>query len=260
MKDKFVAFIPARANSQRMANKVTRPFAGRSLLGWAIVQAVCSRHIEDVYVITDDEEATDQAKGEGVRILWQPTEQCQHGRIGGSVAIAWALKYVQNFDHFLVVMPTAPLRKPDDLDKAIEMYVDLKLISLSSRGPIDKLIPYYDIGDGCSFPASPYRLFDFLSYCEVVGITSREQYMNTHFPDGEIDISEVIRKGWEGLERETAPGPGIILPSYHYPVERWQVYDIDYIDEFVAAEAIFEECILLGDHKCYEHYKEAWIK
>lgn len=266
--DKFIAIIPARGGSERMEDKATRPFAGKSLLEWTIIQAKYSKYIDHIFVVTDSEQIINIANsfyyitGTPVQPIDQLTRYCQYGRIGGSIAVAQTIQSINDlgmdYDHFLVLFPTSPLRKPNDIDDAITMYSDLGLNHLASKGPIDKLIPHYDLGDRKSISASPYRLFGFLSYSEVVSIISKEYYMKNNFPDGIIDIDEHIRKCLNNLENEQNSPPRIIIPERYYPVERWQICDIDYIDEFVAAEAVFKLMIIGG--RSEEIYKEYYFK
>jgi CMP-N-acetylneuraminic acid synthetase len=121
-----VALIPARGGSKRIPRKNLAVAGGHSLLGWALVAAKNARQVGHVLVSTDDPEIADAARMHGVEIPWlRPAELSQDGSSTLDVilhALRWAGDNYQPAPEYGVLLePTAPLRKPEHVDRALEL-------------------------------------------------------------------------------------------------------------------------------------------
>ena len=105
-----LGLIPARAGSERLRGKNTRPFAGRPLVDWTLDAALGSGLLETVAVTTDDPGAAALASARGVTVIDRPAE------LAGSDAsiydaIAHALGVLDGgWDYLVLLQPTSPLR------------------------------------------------------------------------------------------------------------------------------------------------------
>lgn len=116
-----LGLIPARAGSERLKGKNTRPFAGRPLIDWTLDAALGSGLLDAVAVTTDDAAVSAAASGRGVTVIDRPPE------LAGSEAsiydaMAHALGFVGgDWDYLVLLQPTSPLRMSSDIDGALTL-------------------------------------------------------------------------------------------------------------------------------------------
>jgi len=117
-----IAIIPARGGSKRIYKKNIRPLLGKPLVTYSIEQALAARHIDRVYVSTEDKEIASIASRGGAEIINRPAKLATDTASTEDV-IFDALRQLklQNIEPEYVVLlqPTSPLRYPSDIDGAI---------------------------------------------------------------------------------------------------------------------------------------------
>jgi CMP-N-acetylneuraminic acid synthetase len=124
-----VAVIPARGGSKRIPRKNLAVAGGHSLLGWALLAAKNAQHVGRVLVSTDDQEIADAARAHGVDVPWlRPTELSQDKTPSLDVilhALNWAMQHETPKPQFGVLLePTAPLRQPEQVDRALTLLAE----------------------------------------------------------------------------------------------------------------------------------------
>ena len=116
-----VAFVPARAGSERVPNKNVRPLAGHPLLAYAVETALRSTTFERVVVSTDSEEIADVARWYGADVPFlRPVEYAT----STSPDIEW-LSYTleqldERYDLFALIRATNPFRGPETVRRGFE--------------------------------------------------------------------------------------------------------------------------------------------
>lgn len=130
MKQYIVGFIFARGGSQEVPGKNTRLLAGKPLIAYAIETAFQSEFIDRVEVSTDDEKIAQIAKDFGAEVPFvRPKELAQDN---SPEWLAWqhAIRTLKEqnkgreLDVFVSIPPTAPLRAAEDVDKAIQTFLE----------------------------------------------------------------------------------------------------------------------------------------
>ena len=116
-----VAFVPARAGSERVPHKNVRPLAGHPLLAYAIATAVQSDRFERVVVSTDSDEIADVARWYGADVPFlRPAEYAT----ATSPDIEWLAHTLEQLDErfelFALVRATNPFRGPDVVRRGLE--------------------------------------------------------------------------------------------------------------------------------------------
>jgi CMP-N,N'-diacetyllegionaminic acid synthase len=116
-----IAFVPARAGSERVKNKNVRPLAGHPLLAYAIATARSSGVFERVVCSTDSEEIAEIARWYGADVPFlRPAEYAT----STSPDIEW-LSYTlrelpERYDLFALIRATNPFRGPDAVRRGLE--------------------------------------------------------------------------------------------------------------------------------------------
>ena len=124
---KIVAFIPARGGSKGLPRKNIRSIAGKPLIAHTIEDALKSKYINRVIVSTEDEEITDIAEEFGAEVLGRPKELARDESLVID-AIYHMLNFLQNDNYnpdiIIMLQVTSPLRTTEDIDNAIELFLN----------------------------------------------------------------------------------------------------------------------------------------
>jgi CMP-N-acetylneuraminic acid synthetase len=119
-----LAIIPARGGSKRIPKKNLAKVAGKSLLAWTIQAAQNSRKVSHVLVSTDDTEIAEAGRTMGIHVPWLRPEALSTD-VTSTLdvllhALSWAVQNLTPVPEFGVLLePTAPLRKAEQIDEAI---------------------------------------------------------------------------------------------------------------------------------------------
>ncbi|MDC0632825.1 acylneuraminate cytidylyltransferase family protein [Candidatus Pelagibacter ubique] len=136
---KYIAIIPCRKNSKGIKNKNIKLFNKKPLLYWTIKVAKQTKLIEKIFVTSDSDRIISIAKKFGVNSIKRPKKLATDLSTSES-AILHALKKINyNFKNIIFLQATSPLRKKDDITKAIKYFEKKKLDSLFSSCLADSI-------------------------------------------------------------------------------------------------------------------------
>ena len=160
---KLIAIIPARGGSKGIPGKNIRPVGGKPLLAWSIGQARQTPQITRVFVSTDSNEIAAVARDYGAEVIMRPPEisgdtassesclvhaldwlegaKCQapSAKDASRFSIS-ASPWASNPDLVVFLQATSPLRKPDDIQKAIETFEREQADSLFSACRVEGFV------------------------------------------------------------------------------------------------------------------------
>ena len=118
-----VAIIPARGASKRIPRKNVLPLAGLPVVAYSVIHARRSRHVDVVYVSTDDEEIAEVARRYGAEVVLRPAELAGDEATSESALLhVLDVRQAQGLadpDLVVFLQPTSPIRLPQDIDNAI---------------------------------------------------------------------------------------------------------------------------------------------
>lgn len=227
----ILAIIPARGGSKGLPDKNIKLLCGKPLIGWTISQAKASKYIDEIFVTTDCHKIADVAKQFGITVpILRPKELATDSASSMDVVdhvLSYFKEEGKHFDYIVLLEPTSPLRKKDDLDAAIKLAVDNEtsdgVVSLGEVHMEHPMIVKKINEKG--------KITSYID--EVKKITQRQQADKAYFPYGVIYMikSEVFK-------REKAFYTNNIAP---YFIERWQNYEVDDIYDFIAIESILNK-------------------
>ena len=248
---KTAAIIPVRGGSKRLPRKNVKMFCGHPLMAWAITQAKCSKNIDEVYVTTDDDEMEQIALKYGAKVIrrpyWEDADAASANR-----PIYHAVKKIKEehpeLDTFIYLMATDPLNKPDDLDKAIDMFYKIGADTLS---PFIKQRETYIYKVTSNSMVRLILADNKYHYGTMSGgwcVTTPEWFINYYESlPSDLDSVLVNPEVWPSIE------------TYVYHTELWQYADVDTQEEFEFGELLMEHYILKGQGmKVYEDYRDSW--
>ena len=248
---KTAAIIPVRGGSKRLPRKNVKMFCGHPLMAWAITQAKCSKNIDEIYVTTDDNEMEEVALKYGAKVIrrpyWEDADAASATR-----PVYHAVKKIRE-EHpelktIISILATNPLNKPDDFDKAIELFY---------KYGADAISPFIKHRETYIYRATSNNIVRLVladkkyHYGIMTGgwsVTTPEWYIN-YYESLSSDLDSVLDNPevWPSIE------------TYYYPLEYWQYADVDTQEEFEFGELLMEHYILKGQGmKVYEDYRDSW--
>ncbi len=123
----ILGLIPARGGSKGLPRKNIRPLLGKPLITWTIEQALASKYLDRVVVTTDDKEIAEVSKKYGAEVPFMRPKELAEDNTKGIDVVLHALNWLKEndkqkqYDLIMLLQPTSPLRKSEDIDKAIEL-------------------------------------------------------------------------------------------------------------------------------------------
>ena len=118
-------FVFARGGSKGVPGKNIRLFAGKPLLAHSLHVASKVTEIERVFVSTDSSEIASVAELYGATTIERPVELAQDDSpewMAWRHAINWVRAEIDDFDRFVSLPATAPLRKVEDVVKCLNAF------------------------------------------------------------------------------------------------------------------------------------------
>ncbi len=147
----FIAIIPARAGSVGIKDKNIIQICDKPLLAWSIYQAKKSKYIQSVWVSSDGDNILEIAESFGAGTIKRPDH------ISGSDASsesAWnhaineIEKEIGKIHNVVGLQPTSPIREPEDIDNAINYYMQNDFDSLLTVSEIEDYFIWEDGKNG----------------------------------------------------------------------------------------------------------------
>lgn len=127
MKPKILAIVPARAGSKRLPKKNTKLLDGLPLVAYTFEAIKTSKYISTTITTSDCPEVLKvAAQYPNTYSLKRPAELASDKASMVDVLLHAAdyAKQLDIFDVICVLQPTSPLRTTQDIDKAIELYIE----------------------------------------------------------------------------------------------------------------------------------------
>jgi hypothetical protein len=247
------AIIIARGGSRRLPRKNLMKICDRPLVEWSVLQLRNSHRVSGVWVSTDDDEVADIAFRAGAEIIREKPNNDADRPHGGHAMLAametllgdWGLR----FDAFLSVLPTAVVWKPNDFDRAIELFGQLK--------GCHELAPKYNVREcytGKIIGPQLVRRCQFAKHFEYA--VNGEQWAITTVDFYRRYVIEMPRTD-RGLDTllDSGKAPEWLMTFHYYPVEWYQQFDIDDYGDFCLHEILLKNYILNAyGSDCYERY------
>ncbi|MBU2511647.1 acylneuraminate cytidylyltransferase family protein [bacterium] len=125
-KNRFLGIIPARSGSKGVKLKNIRPISGKPLINYTIEAALRSELLNEFVVSTDSEKIRQIALSAGAKVPFlRPKELAEDHSTTIEVVwhvLDWYKEHEQKeFDYFVILQPTTPLRESSDIDNCIKM-------------------------------------------------------------------------------------------------------------------------------------------
>lgn len=116
-----LALIPARGGSKGLPRKNVLDIGGRPMIAWSVEAAAASRHVDRIVVSTDDPEIMSAAVAAGAEAPFTRPAALSNDTASTMAVVEHALDALGFDTGWLVLLqPTSPLRRTEDIDGAVE--------------------------------------------------------------------------------------------------------------------------------------------
>jgi N-acylneuraminate cytidylyltransferase/CMP-N,N'-diacetyllegionaminic acid synthase len=224
----MLAIIPARGNSKGLKNKNILNLNGKPLISYSITEALKSKLISRVMVVTDSIKIAEISKKFGAEV---PFIRPQHLAKDNSMIIdtyIYTLEFLKNkkqvYKEFVSLLPTSPLRTSYDIDESIKLFKKKKAKTLISITNLDKPVEWN------LFLSKKSRIKKYLENNSA--ILNRQNYKPLFVPNGSIYIFNYsfLKKTREYYNNRT----------YGYFMPKSKSVDIDKDIDFKLAEILIK--------------------
>lgn len=137
---KVLALIPARGGSKGIKDKNIIDVEGKPLIAYTIDTALSSQYVDSVVVTTDSEKIKSVSEKWGARVPFLRPAEYAADHSTTLDAVLHALKELkaggEKFDILVLLQPTSPLRTTEDLDGALEKFMEKGYSALAGISPV----------------------------------------------------------------------------------------------------------------------------
>lgn len=148
----MIAIIPARGGSKGLSGKNIKPLNGKPLIAYTVEAAKKARGVDRVVVSTDDLEIAKVAEQFGAEIPFLRPSSLAGDDSSAIDVYLHSVSVLMNqtgesVEKFMVLLPTAPLRDSEDIEKALELFWASKATTLISMTEAETPPAWYYLMD-----------------------------------------------------------------------------------------------------------------
>jgi len=225
------AFIFARGGSKGLPGKNIKPLLGKPLIQYSIEIALQISDITKVFVSTDDVDIAEVSSSSGAIVIERPVELSQDDSPEWEAwkhAISWVKERYGDFEEFISLPATSPLRSVKDVESAIYRRSDVGAdiciaITPASRNPYFNMVKQLDN-----------------SLIELVNKPTNSIFRRQDAPEV-FDITTVVYVANTGFIMNNTNLFDGTVTSIEVP--KYRAVDIDDIYDFNFAESILENSL-----------------
>jgi CMP-N,N'-diacetyllegionaminic acid synthase len=227
---KILAIIPARGGSKGLPGKNIRILNGKPLIAYSIEEAKKSKYIDRVILSTDSQEIIDACKPYDIEVPFiRPIELATDNALAVDNYEYTLNRMKDEFNYdadvLVVLQPTSPLRTVEDIDKAIEIYINKKGDSVVSvcelPHPIERVRKLTEDG----------KIRNYSD--KKIVLKNRQDYEKLFVPNGVVFVLNVDLF----LKHKTY----YFDNTYAYIMSKKQSIDVDDILDFSLIELIIKQ-------------------
>ena len=224
---KILVLIPARGGSKGIPGKNIKELHGHPLIAYTISEARNSKYVDDVVVSTDSPDIARVSRLYGARVPFMRPAELSGDKAKSVDALVHAVKTLQDMGNVysvvVLLQPTSPLRRSNEIDEALEVFFDhgeMGLVSVCHVAENPVLTRRFD-KYGVLHPLLP------------MSSTVRRQDMPSFYHvDGAIYINSASDISSELSLNDNPIG---------YQMPEGRSLDIDEIEDFIRAEEILRK-------------------
>lgn len=218
--------IPARGGSKRIPRKNIKKFNGKPIIAYSIEAALNSECFEQVIVSTDDQEVARIAVEYGANVPFLRPSELSDDYSGTIPVVQHAINWMEDsykIENVCCLYATAPFVTPETLSDAYQKMIDSNT-------------------DFC-FSVTSYA-FPIQRALKIKDQVELQMYYPENFGKRSQDLEEAYHDAgqfyWGKVESFKRNLQLFSKASYPYLLPRYLVQDIDTMEDWIRAEAMFK--------------------
>ncbi|MGL5152407.1 MAG: cytidylyltransferase domain-containing protein [Clostridium sp.] len=216
---KILGIIPARSGSKGIKNKNIKDFCGKPLLCYSIIEGINSGIFDEIVLSSDSESYGKIGESYGISFK-KRSEELSGDRANVCDMIVELLGEYRDYDYFVVLQPTSPLRMGYHIKEAMDLLIANKCSTLVSVSEWEHNISLNVERDNSGLITTPKG-----------SLGNRQEMGKSYRINGAIYIGSVL--GY--LKDKTL----YTSNTYGYIMDRKHSIDIDSIEDFEYGEFIY---------------------
>ena len=172
---KIMGIITARGRSKGLPQKNILDLCGKPVIAYSIEAALGSKYLDRVIVSTDDEEIASISRKYGAEVPFMRPLELATDTVPHLPVLRHAIEFMKNeegyhADAIVLLQPTSPMRRAEDIDGAVELFIKrsadsvisvVETIYVVEESPEGTLQPLLKSQVGHFHRNYPNRLYDF---------------------------------------------------------------------------------------------------
>lgn len=134
--NKFLAIIPARSGSKGLQGKNIKNLNGKPMIAYSIEAAKNSKIFDDIIVSTDSQEYANISLEYGASVPFLRPEYLSSDTATTNDVVEYTIKELKKvgkeYDYFMILQPTSPLRTSEDIIEAVKLLIEKEANSVVS--------------------------------------------------------------------------------------------------------------------------------
>jgi CMP-N,N'-diacetyllegionaminic acid synthase len=227
----MLAIIPARGGSKGLPGKNIKLFGDLPLICHTIKAALASKLIDRVIVSTENNKIASIAKNCGAEVPFMRSVDLASDRSLVMDSYLEVVDWISRendkiIDSFVALLPTAPLRDPEDIDNAIKIFKNKKADSVISVVEAPVPIQWSLYIDDKKMLKNYLKKFNKLK-------NRQQEKKKTYVPNGSVNVfcTKILREKRQYFTNKTYP----------YLMPRERSVDIDDLYDFKWAEYLYNK-------------------
>lgn len=220
-----LAIIPARSGSKGLKDKNIKLLNGKPLIAYTIEAAINSEFFDNIIVSTDSEKYAEISRNIGANVPFLRPDYLSDDKATSTDVIIHALDSLRNigqeYDNFMLLQPTSPLRKSDDIINSVKIMAEKSANAVISVCEVEHSPIYMNTLD---------ETLSMDGFLPMGSSTRRQELPNYYRINGAIYLCKVdYFLKYRDFYKEN---------SYAYIMKGIDSIDIDNQLDFMIAEAI----------------------
>jgi len=226
----FLAIIPARGGSKGLPGKNIKELCGKPLIAWSIEAGLECQYLDEIVVTTDCQKIANISRKYGASVPFLRPGFLSTDTATSFDVIKHTVEYYKNelgkeFDYIVLLEPTSPLRKFNDIEIPIRRLIDSHADAIVGICKTEDQNPAFLVTKNKNECITGYESTN-------MKVLRRQDIQDVYFFEGTIYISKINIL----LKRKT---------FYHentigYEVPKFKSLEIDDIEDFVMVEAMMK--------------------
>lgn len=224
---KIIGIIPARSGSKGLKDKNIRLLKGKPLMAYTIKCAEDTDVFDTIFVSTDSPHYAEIANEWGAETPFLRPEVLSNDKASTNSLIVHTLeeykKIGKEFDYFVLLQPTSPLRQPQHIMEGLNLAIGQDLPSVVSVCPLEH----------------PYEVYHLLTedmsltpFC--IDMNLRQEMHTAYRPNGAIYVGNCI--DFLDQKRIYRPDGKVFVMPLENSVDIDTLFDFEQVERIITTE------------------------